>query len=115
MAVIQAALGTGTNDGYDEFHKNYIAEAYLHAAGGGSGYDTTLRWISFLNTPSETGAWMLQFGGHHYAANISFNNGHVIGATPFFQGLEPKSFTWGSDTYAPLDDEKALLLPCLHR
>ena len=106
LDVIKEALGTTTNNGYDEFYKNYIAEAYLHANGGGSGYDSTLRWICFLNTPTSTGAWMLQFGGHHYAANIAFNNGHVIGATPFFQGLEPKSFTWNSATYAPLDDEK---------
>jgi hypothetical protein len=105
LAVIQEALGTGTNNGYDEFVQIRLAEAYLNANGGGSGYDTTLRWICFLNDPSTTGAWMLQFGGHHYAANIAFNNGHVIGATPFFMGLEPTSFTWNATTYAPLTDE----------
>lgn len=105
LEIIKEALGTSANDGYDEFLQNRLAEAYLHANGGGSGYDSTLRWICFLNTPSATGAWMLQFGGHHYAANISFNNGHVIGATPFFQGLEPLSFTWGTSTLASLTDE----------
>jgi hypothetical protein len=48
---------------------------------------------------------MLQFGGHHYAANVAFNQGHVIGATPFFMGLEPKTFVWNNTTYAPLSDE----------
>lgn len=105
MQVIQATLSSNANDGYDEFVQNRLAESYLHTHGGGSGYDSTLRWISFLNTPSATGPWMLQFGGHHYAANIAFNNGHVIGATPFFEGLEPTSFAWGSATYAPLTDE----------
>jgi hypothetical protein len=106
LDVIKAALSSSTDNGWDEFYANYLAEAYLHANGGGSGYDTTLRWICFLNTPSETGAWMLQFGGHHYAANISFNNGHLIGGTPYFQGLEPLSFTFNSTTYAPLTDER---------
>lgn len=110
MKVIEDALSAG---GYTEFHDMNMAEAYLHANGGGSGYDSTLRWISFLNTPSETGPWMLQFGGHHYAANIAFNEGHVIGATPFFMGLEPKTFTYNSVAYDPLGDEKTALAEML--
>jgi hypothetical protein len=111
--VIKAATGTTANEGYDEFLQNRLAEAYLHANGGGSGYDSTLRWIAFLNAPTATGSWMLQFGGHHYAANISFNNGHVIGATPFFQGVEPLSFTWNGTTYAPLTDDHDALTAML--
>lgn len=106
MKIVKDALSKTTNEGYDEFHQMNLAEAYLHANGGGSGYDSTLRWMAFLNVPSATGAWMLQFGGHHYAANIAFNNGHVIGATPFFMGLEPKTFTYTSVTYDPLGGER---------
>lgn len=113
LAVIKEALGPSANDGYDEFNQNRLAEAYLHANGGGNGYDSTLRWIAFLNTPTATGAWMLQFGGHHYAANVAFNGGHVVGATPFFQGLEPKSFTYNGTTYAPLNDEHDALTAML--
>ena len=106
MKVAKDALSKTTNEGYNEFHQMNLAEAYLHANGGGSGYDSVLRWMAFLNVPSATGPWMLQFGGHHYAANISFNNGHVIGATPFFLGLEPKTFTYNSVTYDPLGGER---------
>lgn len=106
MAVVKAALSATAHEGAEEFHEMNIAEAYLHANGGGNGYDSTLRWISFLNNPSATGAWLLQFGGHHYAANIAYNNGHVIGATPFFMGLEPKTFTYQSVAYDPLGQEK---------
>ncbi|MFM2359024.1 MAG: hypothetical protein RLY16_1017 [Bacteroidota bacterium] len=106
MQIIKDVLSASANEGYDEFHQMNLAEAYLHANGGANGYDSTLRWIAFLNTPSATGAWMLQFGGHHYAANIAFNNGHVIGATPFFMGLEPKTFTYNSVAYDPLGGEK---------
>lgn len=113
LEVVKAALGSSAGDGFEEFEANRMAEAYLHANGGGSGYDSTLRWIAFLNTPSASGAWMLQFGGHHYAANIAFNNGHVIGATPYFQGIEPLSFTYNGTAYAPLNDEHDALADML--
>lgn len=113
MKVIEDALSSTTNEGYDEFHQMNLAEAYLHANGGGTQYDSTLRWIAFLNTPSLTDPWMLQFGGHHYAANIAFNNGHVIGATPFFMGLEPKTFTYQSVAYDPLGGERDALSDAL--
>ena len=48
---------------------------------------------------------MIQFGGHHYAANISFNGGHVISTTPHFYGVEPLSFTVSGTTYTPLAQE----------
>jgi hypothetical protein len=52
LAVIQAATGTIANDGYDEFVQIRLAEAVLKATAGGTAYDTTLRWICFLNAPS---------------------------------------------------------------
>jgi hypothetical protein len=106
LQVVEDALGTTTNNGFDEFYGLNMAEAYLHANGGGNGYDSTLRWMAFLNAPTTTGQWMLQFGGHHYAANIAFNNGHVVGATPFFTALEPKTFTYNGVAYDPLGDER---------
>ncbi|MGC4040582.1 MAG: DUF3500 domain-containing protein [Flavobacterium sp.] len=109
-AIIQAALGSGTNNGSDEWNSIRVAEDWLGANGGGtSQYNSGLRWIAFLNVPSTTGAWMLQFGGHHYAANIAFNNGHVIGATPMFVALEPTTFTYNGTTYAPMEDERTAL------
>lgn len=106
LAVIQAATSSDANNGNDEFLAVRLAEEILQATAGGTNYDEGNYWISYLNTPSETGAWMLQFGGHHYAANISFNNGHVIGATPYFMGVEPTSYTYSGTTYAPLEDER---------
>lgn len=105
-SVIQAAIGTGANNGYEEFIAIINADAYLGANGGGSGYSSGIYFISFLGTPSTTGSWMLQFGGHHFASNIAFNNGHVIGATPYFMGVEPTTFTYNSVAYAPLEDER---------
>lgn len=105
LEVIQAASGTTTNEGYDEFNQIRSAEEQLQATAGGTTYDEGIYFISFLNTPSATGAWMLQYGGHHNANNIAFNAGNVVGATPMFEGVEPKSWTSGGVTYAPLATE----------
>lgn len=106
QALIAMALSTS---GYDEFEDIRIAEDYLNQAGGGSNYTSDLRWIAFLNTPSTSGAWMLQFGGHHYAANIAYNGESVIGATPFFVALEPTTFTLNGTYYEPMEDEREAL------
>jgi len=106
LAVLQEATGSGTNNGYAEFLAIRAAEEALQATAGGTNYDEGNYWISFLGTPSTTGAWMLQFGGHHFAANIAFNNGHVIGATPYFMGVEPTSYTVNGTAYAPMEDER---------
>lgn len=101
IAVIQAATSTAGNEGADKFQQIRMADDVLKASAGG-GYSSGNYYLSFLNAPSATGAWMLQFGGHHYAANISFNLGHVVSATPYFYGVEPTSFTVSGTTYSPL-------------
>ncbi len=109
LQVVQAAAGTAANEGSAEFDQIRAADAYLGANGGGSGYSDGIYFISFLNTPTTSGAWMLQFGGHHYAANIGFNNGRYISATPYFMGVEPTTFTYNGSTYSPLEQERGAL------
>lgn len=106
LEVIKAASGTAANEGYDEFNQIRLADDYLGANGGSSGYSGGLYFIAFLNTPNTTGGWMLQFGGHHYAANIAYNAGHVVGATPQFEGVEPTTFTINGATYSPITQER---------
>lgn len=113
LEVIKAAMGTVANEGSAEFNQVRLADAYLGANGGGSGYSDGIYFLSFLNTPSTTGTWMLQFGGHHYGANIAFNQGHVVGTTPQFEALEPLSFTSSGTTYAPLTQERDALATML--
>ena len=105
LDVIKAAAGTTANEGYDEFMQVRYADTYLKTIGGGNGYDSTIYFISFLNTPTTTGAWMLQFGGHHYAANFAYNGGRVVGATPYHMGVEPTTFTLNNVSYSPLKQE----------
>lgn len=108
-AVMQAALGTSSNQGYDIMNQILLADDYLNTNGGGSGYSSGIYFISFLNEPSTTGAWMLQFGGHHMAFTVSFNNGKVVGTTPEMLGVEPASFTTGGTTYTPLANRRLAL------
>jgi hypothetical protein len=113
LEVIQAAMGTAANEGYEEFHQIRLADDILGANGGGGAYSSGIYFIAFLNEPSTTGGWMLQFGGHHYAANIAYNNGRVVGATPQFRGIEPVSFTLNGTTVAPLSQERDALAAML--
>ncbi|WP_146009572.1 DUF3500 domain-containing protein [Deinococcus planocerae] len=76
-------------------------------AGGltGNDYGNGLYSLAFLGTPSTTGTWQLQFGGHHLAFNITYKAGQVAGATPKFTGVEPKVWTANGKTYAPMKGE----------
>lgn len=104
-AVAAAAFGTTTGEGYDEFTQIMAADDYLGQTA--SGYSSGNYIIAFLGTPSTTGKWMLQIGGHHYAQNITYDAGVVTSITPLHQGVEPKgSFTLSGTTYSgPLESE----------
>ncbi|MFT4052199.1 MAG: DUF3500 domain-containing protein [Microbacterium sp.] len=107
-AVLQAALNTSTGVGYDQAMQILLADDVLGSAGSGGGgggnYSSGTYFLAFLGQPSTDGTWMLQFGGHHLAVNVTYADGAVEGGSPYFIGVEPTS--WTSDdgtTYAPLD------------
>lgn len=71
--------------------------------GGLGGYGSGVYFLAFLGTPSADGTWQLHFGGHHLAVNLTYKKGKVAGASPFFVGVEPT--TWTDDdgtTHSPL-------------
>ena len=81
---------------------------------GGGGvslnYSSNNYIIAFIGTPSTTGNWMLQIGGHHMAYNVTYLNGTGY-PTPNHLGAEPKaSFTDDAGTFAPLADEGAAMI-----
>ncbi|MGI5456578.1 DUF3500 domain-containing protein [Streptomyces sp. CA-249302] len=78
---------------------------------GGFSYGSGYYYLAFLGTPSADGTWQLHFGGHHLAVNITYKDGKVEGASPFFTGVEPT--TWTADdgtTYSPLAKFRSGLL-----
>jgi hypothetical protein len=70
-----------------------------------------LYFISFLGTPSETTPWILQFGGHHLALNITIAGEHGV-LTPTLTGAQPALFTENGKTVRPLagESDKAVAL-----
>jgi hypothetical protein len=102
LAVVQAATGTVAGDGYDEIQQIRAADDNLVANGGGSAYGSGVYLLAFLGTPSLTGTWMLQFGGHHLATNITYSNGAVTGASPKFEATEPLTFTTTAASVFPV-------------
>jgi hypothetical protein len=71
----------------------------------GNDYANGLYYLAFLGTPSTTDTWILQFGGHHLAFNITYKANEVAGATPKFTGIEPRVWTTEDASYAPLASE----------
>jgi hypothetical protein len=70
-----------------------------------------LYYISILGKPSEKDPWILQFGGHHLALNITIAGERGV-LTPTLTGAQPALFTSNGKTVRPLGQEsdKALTL-----
>jgi uncharacterized protein DUF3500 len=79
-------------------------------------FGSDLYYISFLGIPSETAPWMLQFGGHHLALNITVA-GSADTLTPSLTGAQPAQFQLNGQTIRPLggeSDKGAALLASLN-
>ncbi|MEU9888195.1 DUF3500 domain-containing protein [Sphaerisporangium sp. NPDC051011] len=101
-ALLAAATGTGKNEGFDEIQQHLTADDHLRQIGAGDGYGRGDFRVAFLGKPSPTGAWQLQFGGHHLALSNTYSDGALVGATPSFRGIEPLDpFRYQGNTYAP--------------
>jgi hypothetical protein len=70
-----------------------------------------LYYISILGKPSEKDRWILQFGGHHLALNITIAGEHGL-LTPTLTGVQPALYTLEGKTVRALGQEsdKALAL-----
>jgi hypothetical protein len=74
-------------------------------------FGSDLYYISFLGKPSTTAPWMLQFGGHHLALNITFAGTRDV-MTPSLTGAQPATFQVNGQTIRPVgrESDKALAL-----
>ena len=84
--------------------------------GSGDIFGSDLYYISFLGMPSSTNPWMLQFGGHHLALNITIAGSKGI-LTPSLTGAQPATFQLNGQTIRPLgreSDEGLALLVSLN-
>jgi hypothetical protein len=74
-------------------------------------FGSDLYYISLLGRPSASQPWMLQFGGHHLALNITMSGGKGV-LTPTLTGAQPAAFVRDGKTIRPLgrESDKALAL-----
>ena len=89
LALLAGVTGTAENEGYDEILQHLAGDDYLADNGGGDDYGRGNYFVAFLGTPSDSGTWELQFGGHHLAVANTYIDGALAGATPSFRGMEP--------------------------
>jgi hypothetical protein len=100
-----------TNEGSGPPSGNKGGGPPLRNRGGNALFGKDLYYISFLGTPSEKTPWMLQFGGHHLALNITIAGERGV-LTPTLTGAQPALYTIDGKTVRPLgrESDKALAL-----
>jgi hypothetical protein len=79
--------------------------------GGSPAFGEGEYYLAFLGTPSVTTPWMLQFGGHHLAINLTLL-GTQASMTPSLPAAQPATYTVEGRTVRPLgaENDKAFAL-----
>jgi hypothetical protein len=72
--------------------------------GGGVIFGEDEYFLAFVGTPSVTTPWMLQFGGHHLAINLTMAGSQATMA-PSLPATQPATFTFEGRTVRPLGNE----------
>jgi hypothetical protein len=109
MSLLKVAL---SEEGYQKLIDEMTADEILgQSQNNQSMFGYGLYFVSILGTPSETDPWILQWGGHHFALNITFTGNDEI-LTPSHTGCQPCVYTINDQEVNVLGDEysKALTL-----
>src|SRR5437016_894426 len=113
----KAAMGllavTLSKRGYEKVLAIMGGDEQLKIASGGRGamFGRDLYYISILGKPSASDPWMLQFGGHHLALNVTMIGREGI-LTPSHTAAQPAKYTVDGKTVRPLgaENDKAFTL-----
>jgi hypothetical protein len=109
MALVSSAL---SRRGFEKVQQIMEGDEVLKTKEGSNPiFGKDLYYISILGKPSEKDPWMLQFGGHHLALNITIDGERGV-LTPTLTGAQPALYTIDGKTVRPLGQEsdKALAL-----
>jgi hypothetical protein len=115
LALVAAAL---SRDGYQKVTNIMNGDEVLKNRGGGQtggrqgarGGRGAIRfgldeyYIALLGAPSTTSPWMLQFGGHHLAINVTMAGRSSV-MTPSLPAAQPAKYTLNGQTIRPLGNE----------
>ena len=103
MALMEVVL---SRDGYKKAVEIMNGDEVLRegAKAGSPPFGLAEYFIGILGTPSTTTPWMIQFGGHHLALNVT-----IVGAnnvlTPSLPAAQPANYTLNGQSFRPLGDE----------
>jgi hypothetical protein len=88
-----------------------LRSAPSRAAGSKIRFGRAEFYVAILGTPSTTGRWMMQFGGHHLAINVTVSGQNSV-LTPTHTGAQPAAYTLNGETIRPLgrENDKAFTL-----
>lgn len=103
MALLTTALSA---DGYRKVVDVMRGDEVLRRGSGGRGpaFGENEYYLAFLGTPSTTAPWMLQYGGHHLAINLTLA-GSQASMTPSLPAAQPATFEWEGRSVRPLGKE----------
>jgi hypothetical protein len=106
MNLLSTAL---SQDGYRKVIEIMRGDDVLRTGGGGRGggavkFGEGEYYLAFVGTPSATASWMLQFGGHHLAINLTMS-GTQASMAPSLPAAQPASYTFEGRTIRPLGNE----------
>ncbi len=111
LALLQAAL---SRDGYRKVMEIVRGDEVLRNGGGGGApgggsrgrlnFGEAEYYLAFVGTPSTTTPWMLQFGGHHLAINLTMA-GSAASMAPSLPAAQPAKYTFEGKEIRPLGRE----------
>jgi hypothetical protein len=107
MALLSTALSP---EGYRKVVEIMHGDEVLRGAPGGPPRDGGVRfgedeyYLAFLGMPSVSARWMVQFGGHHLAINLTLV-GHRATLAPSHTAAQPASYSFEGRTVRPLGNE----------
>jgi hypothetical protein len=117
-AVTKLLTSALSRDGYQKVMNVMEGDEVLRQNGGGRGqgrpggpggrggpaFGRDQYYLAFVGTPSNAQPWMLQYGGHHLAINLTIG-GSQVSLTPSLPAAQPATFTVEGRTVRPLGDE----------
>jgi hypothetical protein len=117
LALVTAAL---SREGYEKVTNIMNGDEVLKNRGGGQtggrqgtrggGRGGAIRfgldeyYIALLGAPSTSSPWMIQFGGHHLAINVTIAGRNSV-LTPSLPAAQPAKYTLNGQTIRPLGNE----------
>lgn len=101
QALLKAALSP---QGYTKVYQIVEADEALKKSSGQAMFGRDEYYVSFLGQPSATEPWMIQFGGHHLAINLTLAGGQGTLA-PSHTAAQPAILELEGRTVRPLGGE----------